>query len=112
MSTSRVKKKETLFNRNGEVISLPPTSRGLYLLMKIRDEAHRFAITYHRKIRRKKLRASVLDEIPGIGEKRKMALLAYFMSVDAIKKASEEDIARVAHVGKSTAKLIYDTFHR
>jgi excinuclease ABC subunit C len=79
----------------------------LRLLQAIRDEAHRFAVSYHRELRAKKLQESVLDDIPGIGESRKQALLQEFGSVRELKKASPEEIARrVPGIGSETAKLI------
>ncbi len=80
--------------RYREVI-LPLTSAELMLLRKLRDEAHRFAITYHRKLRDKRLYGSVLDEVPGIGPKRRRMLLRTFGSVEGIRRASVEEIASV-----------------
>ena len=105
------KKYEELYDRQGNVVAIPAVGKSMYLLMRIRDEAHRFAVKYHRKVRGKTVTRSVLDSIPGIGEKRKRMLLKYFGSVDAIKKASEEDIAKAAHIGKKTARVIYTTLH-
>jgi len=76
-------------------VVLPFTSPGLMLLRKLRDEAHRFAITYHRKLRDKRMHGSVLDEVPGIGPKRRRMLLRTFGSVEAIRRASVEEIAAV-----------------
>lgn len=76
-------------------VVLPLTSPGLMLLRKLRDEAHRFAITYHRKLRDKRMHGSVLDEVPGIGPKRRRMLLRTFGSVEAIRRASVEEIAAV-----------------
>lgn len=88
-----------------EVI-LPLTSPGLMLLRKLRDEAHRFAITFHRKLRDKRMHGSVLDEIPGIGPKRRRLLLRTFGSVEGIRRASVEDIASVPTLTLTQAKLI------
>ncbi|MBO7167105.1 MAG: excinuclease ABC subunit UvrC [Kiritimatiellae bacterium] len=79
-------------------ILLPRDSLALMVLTRLRDEAHRFAITYHRKLRDKTIRESVLDEVPGIGPAKKMKLLKAFGSVHAIAKTLEEDIAKVAGV--------------
>ena len=76
-------------------IVLPRTSEALYLLQRVRDEAHRFAITYHRTLRGKQTRRSALDAVPGVGPKRKRALLRKFGSVKAIRSASVEEIADV-----------------
>lgn len=85
-----------------EPVVLPRTSQALYLVQRIRDEAHRFAITYHRNVRRRTGFQSALDTIPGVGPKRKKALLKRFGSVRGIREASVEDVA--ATVG-FTAKL-------
>ncbi len=74
-------------------LMLPRDSQGLYLLQRIRDEAHRFAIQYHRKLRKKKGLTSALDAVPGIGPKRRQALLKHFGSLDAIREASVEELA-------------------
>ena len=79
-------------------ILLPRDSLALMVLTRLRDEAHRFAIMYHRKLRDKTIRESVLDEVPGIGPAKKMKLLKAFGSVHAIAKTLEEDIAKVAGV--------------
>ncbi len=76
-------------------VVLPLTSPGLMLLRRLRDEAHRFAITYHRKVRDKRLHGSVLDEVPGIGPKRRRMLLRTFGSIEAIRRATAEEIASV-----------------
>ncbi len=105
------KKYEELYDQQGNVVAVPTTGKSMYLLMRIRDEAHRFAVKYHRRVRGKTITRSVLDSIPGVGKKRKLMLLKHFGSVDAIKKASEEEIAKAAHVGKKIARLIYTTLH-
>jgi len=105
------KKKDELFDRRGNVVTIPGISKGFFYIKRIRDEAHRFAIRYHRKVRRKNLTTSRLDNISGIGKKRKLALLNYFGSVDAIKKMSEEDIAKVQGIGKKYARIIYEALH-
>jgi excinuclease ABC subunit C len=78
----------------------------------VRDESHRFAITYHRNSRRKGALRSALDEIPGIGESHQKQLLRAFGSVKAIRAASLEDLQRVKGIGPAKAKSIYDTLHR
>jgi len=105
------KKKEELFDRRGNVVTIPGTSKGFFYIKRIRDEAHRFAIRYHRKVRSKNLTRSRLDNISGIGKKRKLALLRYFSSVDVIKKTSEENIAKVQGIGKKYARIIYEALH-
>ncbi len=85
---------------------LPEESRGLRLLEEIRDEAHRFALRFHRGRRGKKISVSLLDTIPGVGDKRKQILLTHFGSVEDIRKASGEEIAKVAGIGKELALQI------
>lgn len=105
------KRNNQLYDQLGNVVSIPSTSRGLILLKSLRDEAHRFAIIYHRKVRGKKITESELDKISGIGKKRKLNLLKYFGSIDAIKKTSEEEIAKVSGIGKNIAQIIYEALH-
>ena len=85
---------------------LPRASEGLYLLQRIRDEAHRFAITFHRSRRSKIMLESILDEIPQLGQVRRAALLERFGSVAAIRKASPEDIAAVPGIGLKIADVL------
>lgn len=89
-----------------EPILLPRTSQGLYLLQRIRDEAHRFSITYHRKVRSEKTFKSVLDEIPGIGPKRKKALMTHFGSVKAIGAASLDELAAIDGMTRDAAEKV------
>ena len=91
-----------------EPIIFPRHSEGLYLLQRIRDEAHRFAITFHRSKRSKLMLDSLLDEIPALGEVRRAALLEHFGSVAALRKASLEEISRVPGIGPRIAGLIFD----
>ena len=85
---------------------LPRSSEGLYLLQRIRDEAHRFAITFHRSRRSKIMLESILDEIPQLGSARRASLLEHFGSVAAIRKASVEEIAATPGIGGKIASLI------
>jgi excinuclease ABC subunit C len=78
-------------------------------LQRIRDEAHRFGITYHRSLRAKKGLHSQLDAIPGIGPRRRRALLTRFGSLDAIREASIEELVRVEGMSKSAAQKLKDT---
>ncbi|RLE35845.1 excinuclease ABC subunit C [Candidatus Acetothermia bacterium] len=93
-------------------LRLPPESKALLLLRHIRDEAHRFAITYHRKLRGKRSLASVLDEIPGIGPKRRKALIKAFGSLEKLKQASVDEIAELPEIPKSLAALISASLKR
>ncbi|MEO5609032.1 MAG: excinuclease ABC subunit UvrC [Ornithinibacter sp.] len=87
-------------------VVLPRTSEGLYLLQRLRDEAHRFAITFHRQRRSKAMTASALDTVPGLGEKRRKALLSTFGSVKRVRAASIEELAGVAGIGPALAASI------
>ncbi|MGO8946598.1 MAG: excinuclease ABC subunit UvrC [Ktedonobacterales bacterium] len=89
-----------------EPLVLPRTSQALYLLQRVRDEAHRFAVTYHRQLRSTRSFHSVLDTIPGIGPKRKRALIRHFGSARAIAAASIEDLAAVTGIGQDLAEQI------
>ncbi len=102
------KKEEILFlPEREEGVYLPRDSQGLYLVQRIRDEAHRFAITYHRSLRGKRNLSSVLDDIPHVGEKRKKALLKHFGSLTKIMQADKEQIAEVEGIGEMVAEEIY-----
>lgn len=106
------KENEWLFHEDsGEPIILPRNSKSLYLVQRIRDEAHRFAITYHRLLRTKRNLASVLDEIPGVGERRKQILLKHFGSLKKIKEASFHEIVKVEGITEQVAESIYNYFH-
>jgi len=85
---------------------LPRTSEGLYLLQRVRDEAHRFAITHHRSRRSKSMVESVLDEVPGLGEVRRKVLLRHFGSLKKLRAASVEEIAALPGFGRRTAESI------
>ena len=104
---------EQIFVPNSpEPIIMPRTSQGLYLLQRIRDEAHRFGITYHRQVRSNRTFKSVLDEIPGIGPKRKQALLKHFGSVRAISAASVEDLAALEGMTHDAAEKVKEYIGR
>jgi excinuclease ABC subunit C len=87
-------------------VILPRTSEALFLLQRVRDEAHRFAITHHRGRRSKSMVESVLDDVPGLGEVRRKALLKRFGSLRKIRAASVDDIAEVPGIGRRTAEAI------
>ena len=87
---------------------LPRTSEGMYLLQRIRDEAHRFAITFHRSRRSKVMLESLLDDIPQLGESRRSALLDRFGSVTAMRKASREELAATPGIGATIAGIIFE----
>ncbi|MGH3446040.1 MAG: excinuclease ABC subunit UvrC [Nocardioidaceae bacterium] len=87
-------------------VILPRTSEGLYLLQRVRDEAHRFAITHHRKRRSKSMVESVLDDVPGLGEVRRKVLLRHFGSLRKLRAATVEDIAALPGFGRRTAEAV------
>ncbi|AFV89136.1 excinuclease ABC subunit C [Acidipropionibacterium acidipropionici ATCC 4875] len=89
-------------------VILPRTSEGLYLLQRLRDEAHRFAITFHRSRRSKAMVESLLDDVPGLGETRRKTLLAHFGSLRALRRADAEEIARVPGFGPVLAGAVVD----
>jgi len=95
-----------------EAIVLPHDSPELYLLERIRDEAHRFAITYHRKLRRQPYRTSALDRIPGVGPARRKALVAHFGSIRKIREATPEAIAEVPGISLALARTIHESLRR
>ncbi|BCJ50950.1 UvrABC system protein C [Actinoplanes sp. NBRC 14428] len=87
-------------------VILPRTSEALYLLQRVRDEAHRFAITFHRQRRSKRMTASALDNIPGLGETRRKALLRHFGSLKRLGQATPEEITEVPGIGRRTAEAV------
>ncbi|MFC1406888.1 MULTISPECIES: excinuclease ABC subunit UvrC [Streptacidiphilus] len=87
-------------------VVLPRSSEGLYLLQRVRDEAHRFAITYQRQKRAKRLTAGALDSVPGLGESRRQALLKHFGSLKRLRAATVEEICEVPGVGRRTAEAV------
>ncbi|GAA1969612.1 excinuclease ABC subunit UvrC [Catenulispora subtropica] len=88
-------------------ILLPRSSEGLYLLQRVRDEAHRFGIAFHRQKRSKSMVASALDDVPGLGEVRRKALLAHFGTLRKLRAASVEEISEVPGIGPATAQQIH-----
>lgn len=110
---SLAKKFETVYvsGKKGPV-PFPTDPQVLRLLQQIRDEAHRFALRYHTKLRARGQAFSVLEEIPGVGPARRKALMRKFSSLKAIQKASPEDIAQVPGVDRATAERIYNFFHQ
>jgi excinuclease ABC subunit C len=103
--------RERFFLPGRAPFSLDPRDPVLYFLQRLRDEAHRFAIGTHRAKRTKALARSPLDEIPGIGARRKQALLHHFGSARTVARAGLGELERVAGISKTVAKNIYDHFH-
>ena len=97
----------------GEIapIQLPRNSAPQHLIERLRDEAHRFAISYHRNVHNRNALYSVLDSIPGVGDKRKRALFDAFLTIDAIKAASQEELNAVPLIDARTAESVYTYFH-
>lgn len=107
---SLAKRQEEVFTPNRvESLRLPKNSAALHLLQRIRDEAHRFGITYHRSVRAKKGLHSQLDAIPGIGPRRRRALLQTFGSLEAIRDASVQDLMQVEGMSKSAAQKLKES---
>ena len=92
-------------------IIIPKNNKALHLLQQVRDESHRFAITYHRKLRSKNIQASSLDDIAGVGKKRKVALLKEFGTLENIKNASIDDLAKIKGMNQKTAENVYNFYH-
>jgi len=103
--------RERFFMPAREAFSLPPDDPLLYFLQRLRDESHRFAITSHRARRSKAIGATPLDSVPGIGARRKKALLLHFGSAKAVAEAGVADLQKVAGISKAVAERIYAFFH-
>ncbi|HEX3210321.1 MAG TPA: excinuclease ABC subunit UvrC [Geminicoccaceae bacterium] len=103
--------RETLYLPERAPLKLDPRDPVLYFLQRLRDEAHRFAITSHRNRRGKAVGRSALDRVPGVGGRRKKALLSHFGSVRAIETAGLLDLERVPGINKAVARAVYDAFH-
>ncbi|MFF1307711.1 excinuclease ABC subunit UvrC [Streptomyces sp. NPDC058307] len=97
---------EVWLPEDDDPVVLPRTSEGLYLLQRVRDEAHRFAITYQRTKRAQRFRSSPLDDVPGLGDTRKQALLKHFGSLKKLRSATIDQICEVPGIGRKTAETI------
>ena len=106
LALASIAKKEELIHRPGRLRPLRLDAQALHPLVRVRDEAHRFAVTYQRASRKRQLRASALDEIPGLGPAKKRALLAHFGSVDDVLRARPEDLQTVPGIGPALAAAI------
>jgi excinuclease ABC subunit C len=104
--------RETLYRTgNKQPLSLPANSPALHLIQQVRDEAHRFAVTGHRARRQKARNRSPLEDIPGLGPKRRRALLRQFGGLQAVQRAGVDDLARVKGISRTLAQSIYSRFH-
>jgi excinuclease ABC subunit C len=103
--------RETLFMPGREAVKLEPRDPVLYFIQRLRDEAHRFVIGSHRKLRKKDIREAGLQEIPGIGPSRKRALLHHFGTLKEIERASIADLGKVPGVSAESARKIFEFFH-
>lgn len=102
---------EVFLPSSPEAQNIPKTSSGLKLLQHLRDEAHRFAITYHRSLRKKRTIQSELDDVPGVGPSRRAALLKYFGSVKGIKEATVDELEIVEGIPADVARRVWEHFH-
>ncbi len=103
--------RERFFTAERAPFSLPPQDALLYYLQRLRDEAHRFAIGTHRAKRSRAMTSSPLDEIAGVGAKRKRALLTHFGSARAVARAGLKDLEEVDGISGAVARTVYDHFH-
>ena len=90
---------------------MDPSGEAFKLITRIQDEAHRFAITFHRDLRSKEQVHSILDDIPGVGPKRRKALMRTFRGIDALKAADVEDLLAIPEFNKNAAISVYAFFH-
>ena len=109
---SLAKQREEIFLPGESLpIETAPDQPGVQLLRRLRDEAHRFAVSFHRQQRSKRMQRSRLDEIPGLGHYRQKQLLATFRSIDYIREASVDQLAKVPGIGPRVAEQIHEYFH-
>ena len=99
-----------LINLNNEEIEFKKSSESFALITRIQDEVHRFAIDYHKKLRKKTMTGSVLEEIDGVGPETRKKLMKHFKTISAIKSAPKADIVRVSGIPEKTAENIYNFF--
>jgi excinuclease ABC subunit C len=102
---------EVFLPDRAEPVLLPRASEALYLLQRVRDEAHRFAITYHRTLRGRQMVESAFDEIPGIGPSRRRSLLDMFGSLQGVREATVDDLAQTPGISDTLARTIHAHFH-
>src|SRR5699024_1922380 len=104
------KREERVYTDDGRELLIPMTDPGLKLLMFVRDEAHRTAVRYNRERRSKPMTTSILDPIPGIGPKRRDAILAQFSSIDELRNATQDELAGIPGVGPAAAANVVEYF--
>jgi excinuclease ABC subunit C len=97
---------------NNEEIPIDTKSEGFHLITRIQDETHRFAIEYHRSLRGKAQTHSILDDIPGIGETRRRTLMKQYGSLEALKEAEIEELAKLPSMNRAAAQAVYEFFHK
>ncbi len=102
------REEEVFLPGDSEPVIIPRNSSALHLIQRVRDEAHRFAVNYHRKLRSRRLTHTMLDDIPGVGPKRRQALLRHFGSLGEIKKANITQLKEVEGISSKTARVIFD----
>lgn len=102
---------EVFVPQSNKPIIIPHNKESLHILQRVRDEAHRFGVTYHRKLRSRKLTESELDHIQGIGKKRKLSLLRDFGDIESISKASVDELSDIEGMNKKVAENVYNYFH-
>jgi len=95
----------------GREMPVEQHSEGFYLMTRIQDEVHRFAIEYHRSLRSKEQVKSILDDIPGIGQKRRKALMRRFKTIEKVREATVEELAQVDTMNEKAARSVYEFFH-
>jgi excinuclease ABC subunit C len=109
---SLAKRQEEVFLPGAtQALKTDPEQPGVQLLRRLRDEAHRFAVSFHRQQRTARMRRSRLDDIPGLGHERQKQLLATFRSIDYIREATPDQLATVPTIGPRLAQQIFDYFH-
>jgi len=118
--TSFFRKGKTKINKEEDRIYLPMRKNPVYLsrypsalfvLQRVRDEAHRFAVSYHRKVKEQVDFRSIIDEIPGVGDVKKKTILSYFGDIEKVKRASKEELIKIPGIGKEMADRIFNHFH-
>jgi excinuclease ABC subunit C len=97
--------------RRKNAVLFQVNSPALFLLQRVRDEAHRFAVTYHKSLRQRQQLHSTLEDIPGVGEQRKTQLLRHFGSLKQVREASHEALSAVPGMPQSVARVVYEYFH-